>query len=66
MSGYIYASPFSSPQATLTVDDGRGGMDTAQSTVTITPANQPPQTSFTVEGDLVKLSDLTVIPCLWH
>ena len=43
----------------LQVDDGRGGLDTADIQVTITPQNQPPVAGFTFDGDLVMWATLT-------
>ena len=46
-------------QATLNVDDGQGGTDTNETTVAVSPPNQPPVADFTVQGDIVKWATLT-------
>ncbi|MBI5558638.1 MAG: PKD domain-containing protein [Deltaproteobacteria bacterium] len=46
-------------QVTLTVDDGRGGTDSAQATVTITPPNQAPEANFNVQGNLTMWQTIT-------
>jgi RHS repeat-associated protein len=43
----------------VTADDGRGGLDTAELEVVIAPLNQPPVAAFTVTGDQTRLQTLT-------
>lgn len=43
----------------LSVDDGRGGIDTDQAMVNVTPPNQPPTASFVMSGDPLKWQTLT-------
>ncbi|MCB2180964.1 MAG: PKD domain-containing protein [Desulfobulbaceae bacterium] len=43
----------------LSVDDGRGGLDSAGATVNVTPPNQPPTAAFSVTGELLKWQTLT-------
>ena len=45
--------------ASLQVDDGRGGLDTATTQVEVTTENQPPVAGFSVDGDLVMWATLT-------
>ncbi len=43
----------------LTVDDGRGGLDTSEITVVITPPNQNPSAAFTVSGTIARGHTIT-------
>lgn len=43
----------------LTADDGRGGLDTAELIVTIDPSNEAPTAAFTVSGNQNRLQTLT-------
>lgn len=45
--------------ASLSVDDGRGGLDSVAFTVTVTPLNQAPTAAFTVDGPLLKWATIT-------
>ena len=40
----------------LSADDGRGGLDTAELEVVVSEPNQPPKAAFTVSGDLTRLA----------
>jgi RHS repeat-associated protein len=44
---------------TLTADDGRGGLDTAELTVLVSPPNMNPTAVFTITGDQTSLQTLT-------
>ncbi|RLB37471.1 MAG: hypothetical protein DRH20_07690, partial [Deltaproteobacteria bacterium] len=46
-------------QASLSVDDGRGGLDTSEVEVVVTPPNQAPSARFTVSGQAVSLETMT-------
>lgn len=43
----------------LSADDGRGGLDTAELEVVISEPNQTPEAAFTVSGDLTRLATVT-------
>ncbi len=52
---YLQAGSYT---ATLSVDDGRGGLDSAQVDVLIYPPNQAPDASFSVYGDFFRWTTL--------
>ncbi len=43
----------------LQVEDGRGGSDSSTTEARISPPNQPPEASFTVEGNTIRYATLT-------